>query len=80
MSEERITRDQLYIADEVFVTGTAAEVVAVREIDTRKIGEGKMGPITRKIQNEFYSIIHGGNHNYDDWIDLVTEAEFSVGI
>lgn len=80
LSEERITRDQLYIADEVFVTGTAAEVVAVREIDTREIGEGKMGPITRKIQNEFYSIIHGGNHNYDDWIDLVTEAEFSVGI
>jgi branched-chain amino acid aminotransferase len=80
VSEERITRDQLYIADEVFVTGTAAEVVAVCEIDTRIIGEGKMGSVTRSIQNEFHQIIHGKNTKYDKWVDLVTEAEFSFGI
>ncbi len=80
ISEERITRDQLYIADEVFVCGTAAEVVAVREIDHRKIGPGKMGPVTREIQQEFFAAVRGENNDYADWIDIVTEAEASLGI
>lgn len=80
ISEERITRDQLYIADEVFVCGTAAEVVAVREIDYRKIGSGKMGPITRKIQKEFFEIVRGENNKHNEWLDIVAEVEFSAGI
>lgn len=78
--EERMTRDQLYIADEIFVTGTAAEVVPVSEIDFRIIGSGKMGPITRKVQTEFYKIVRGNDTHYHDWIDLVAESEFSAGI
>lgn len=80
ISEERLTRDQLYIADEVFVCGTAAEVVAVCEIDHRKIGSGKMGAVTRKIQQEFFEVVRGESNKYDQWLDIVAEAEFSVGI
>ncbi len=59
MVEEPISRDQLYIADEVFVCGTAAEVVALREIDFRTIGEGKTGPVTRALQQEFDKLVNG---------------------
>jgi len=80
VSEERITRDQLYIADEVFVSGTAAEVVAVCEIDYREVGSGRMGPVTRKIQSEFFKTVRGKGKRSKEWLDLVAEVEFSMGI
>jgi branched-chain amino acid aminotransferase len=69
--ETSISRDQLYIADEVFVSGTAAEVIGLSEIDFRKIGNGKTGPVTRSIQKVFHDAIHGRNPAYDDWLDYV---------
>lgn len=68
--EEPISRDQLYIADEIFVSGTAAECVAVCEIDFRKIGSGKMGPITRAIQKTFHQVVRGENPKYEAWCQL----------
>src|SRR5512140_1459604 len=65
--EEPVSRDQLYAADEVFVCGTAAEVVGLREIDFRKIGDGKMGPITRAIQDAYYQAVHGKLKQYESW-------------
>jgi branched-chain amino acid aminotransferase len=68
--ERQITRDQLYIADEVFVCGTAAEVVPVREIDTRKVGKECIGPITRVLQKSFYENARGqGTHT--EWLDYL---------
>ncbi|MCD6434622.1 MAG: branched-chain amino acid transaminase [Candidatus Diapherotrites archaeon] len=69
--EEKLTRDQLYIADEVFLTGTAAEITPVREIDNRTIGNGKPGEITRKIQKIFFDIVRGKDKRFNDWLDLV---------
>jgi branched-chain amino acid aminotransferase len=71
VTEEPISRDQLYIADEVFVCGTAAEVVALCEIDWRKIGSGKMGPVTRAIQQEFDKLITGKHARSAAWLALV---------
>ncbi len=68
--EERISRDQLYIADEVFVCGTAAEVVPVREIDFRQIGAGGMGPVAEAIQSEF-SNRPRRRHTFAEWLDIV---------
>ncbi|HVN53397.1 MAG TPA: branched-chain amino acid transaminase [Anaerolineaceae bacterium] len=72
--EQPVSRDQLYIADEVFVSGTAAEVVAVREIDFRQIGNGKMGPVTRKIQQAFQETIHGNGKHSAEWLYPVKVA------
>jgi len=69
--EEPIVRDQLYIADEVFVTGTAAEVTAVCEIDTRKIGLGSMGPVTRQLQKSFFETVRGEGPRSEEWLDYV---------
>lgn len=69
--EQPISRDQLYIADEVFVCGTAAECIGLSEIDFRKIGNGKTGPITRKIQNVYHDAIHGKVAKYENWCDYV---------
>jgi branched-chain amino acid aminotransferase len=66
--EEPISRDQLYIADEVFVSGTAAEVVALREIDFRVIGEGKTGPVTRALQQEFDKVVNGRHARSAQWL------------
>src|SRR5512144_2231304 len=57
--EERFTRDTMYLADEVFMTGTAAEVTPVREIDNRRIGKGEPGPVTKKIQETYFRAVHG---------------------
>jgi branched-chain amino acid aminotransferase len=75
--EERlITRDQLYIADEIFVCGTAAEVVPVREVDTRTVGQGSRGPITQLLQNLFYENARGrGTH--EEWLDYTGLGEQS---
>jgi branched-chain amino acid aminotransferase len=73
--EAMITRDQLYIADEVFISGTAAEVVSVRAIDYRQIGTGIPGPVTKEISEAFYQNVHGeGVHSFE-WLDYVTQGE-----
>ncbi len=69
--EQPISRDQLYIADEVFICGTAAEVAAIREIDFRKIGSGKMGPVTRQLQIAYQEAIHGNHPLSAGWLDYV---------
>lgn len=66
--EERFTRDELYIADEAFFTGTAAEVTPIRELDGRTIGAGKPGPITRELQAVFFDIVKGKNKKYISWL------------
>ncbi|MDH4227117.1 MAG: branched-chain amino acid transaminase [Deltaproteobacteria bacterium] len=66
--EQRFTRDELYIADEAFFTGTAAEVTPIREVDNRKIGEGKRGPVTEKIQTTFFDAIKGKSKKYESWL------------
>ncbi len=66
--EEPISRDQLYIAGEVFVCGTAAEVIALREIDFRVIGEGKTGPVTRALQQEFEKLVKGRHARSAEWL------------
>ena len=69
--EERFTRDEMYIADEVFVTGTAAELTPVREIDKRRIGTGKPGSITSALQKRFFAIVHGEDRSHDSWLTRV---------
>jgi branched-chain amino acid aminotransferase len=69
--EERFTRDELYIADEAFFTGTAAEVTPIRELDGRVIGQGKPGRMTRKLQSVFFEIVKGRNKKYKSWLTLV---------
>lgn len=66
--EERFTRDAMYVADEVFLTGTAAEVTPVRELDDRTIGEGKPGPITQSLQSDFFKIARGEDPAYAHWL------------
>jgi branched-chain amino acid aminotransferase len=66
--EELISRDELYIADEVFLTGTAAEITPVREIDHRRIGRGEAGPLTRRLQESFFSIVKGSDTKHDHWL------------
>jgi len=66
--EEKFTRDELYTADEVFFTGTAAEVTPIREIDDRKIGAGVPGPVTRDIQETYFRVVRGEVEEYRHWI------------
>lgn len=69
--ERRITRDEVYIADEAFFTGTAAEVTPIREYDNRQIGDGVRGPITTEIQKAFFDAVKGLNPKYDHWLTYV---------
>ena len=69
--EQPISRDQLYIADELFVCGTAAECIAVREVDFRVIGSGKMGPVTRQIQQTFHATVRGQGAHSSEWLSYV---------
>jgi len=69
--EQLISRDQLYIADEIFVCGTAAEVTPVREVDFKTIGQGARGPITAQIQKAYNDAVHGRNPKYSSWLDHV---------
>jgi branched-chain amino acid aminotransferase len=73
--ERPISRDQLYTADEVFVCGTAAECIGLSEIDFRKIGDGKTGPVTREIQNMYHDLIRGKIAKYEEWCEYVEEKE-----
>jgi branched-chain amino acid aminotransferase len=68
VTEQRFTRDELYTADEVFFTGTAAEVTPVREVDSRQIGAGKPGPITTVIQKKFVEVARGMHPQYAEWL------------
>jgi len=67
---ERFTRDELYIAEEAFFTGTAAEITPIREVDKRTIGQGKPGPITKKLQSRFFDIVQGRDPKYIDWLEF----------
>ena len=81
VEEKQIPREALYIADELFFTGTAAEVTPIRSVDKYKIGTGKRGPITKELQDAFFDIIHRGNDPYG-WLTAVpvaTPAESSNG-
>jgi branched-chain amino acid aminotransferase len=69
--EKRITRDEVYIADEAFFTGTAAEVTPIRELDGRKIGIGRRGPLTEKLQTLYFDIVHGRNGQHGEWLTFV---------
>ena len=69
--QKRITRDEIYIADEAFFTGTAAEVTPIRELDRIEIGIGSRGPITEKIQSAFFDIVNGRNPKYAHWLTAV---------
>jgi branched-chain amino acid aminotransferase len=69
--EKRITRDEVYIADEAFFTGTAAEVTPIRELDNRMIGQGSRGPITAKLQALYFDCVHGRSAAHTDWLTPV---------
>jgi len=71
VTEERFTRDEVYISDEAFFTGTAAEVTPIREVDGRSIGNGKPGTITKKLQSIFFDIVWGKNKKYKAWLTKV---------
>jgi branched-chain amino acid aminotransferase len=66
--EQRFTRDELYTADEAFFTGTAAEITPIREVDGRRIGAGKPGPITKELQKAFFDIVHGKDQKHKPWL------------
>jgi len=69
--EKRISRDEVYLADEAFFTGTAAEVTPIREVDDRAIGEGKRGPVTERLQALYFDVVHGRVDKYSDWLTVV---------
>lgn len=71
VTEKRITRDEVYCADEVFFTGTAAEVTPIREVDGRTIGCGARGPLTTEIQQRYFDIVHGKNAKYESWLTYI---------
>jgi branched-chain amino acid aminotransferase len=68
VQEKRITRDEVYTADEAFFTGTAAEVTPIRELDGRQIGIGRRGPVTEKIQARYFDVVHGRSAAHQDWL------------
>lgn len=69
--EKRITRDEVYIADEAFFTGTAAEVTPIRELDNRTIGSGSRGAITEQLQSLYFDVVYGRNEKHQDWLTYV---------
>jgi branched-chain amino acid aminotransferase len=69
--EERITRDELYLADEAFLTGTAAEVTPVREVDDHVIGPGTVGPVTRTLQDRYFDVVRGRDDSHPEWLTRV---------
>lgn len=69
--EKRITRDEVYIADEAFFTGTAAEVTPIREVDGRPIGSGSRGPLTEQLQSKYFDVVHGRSAQHNEWLTVV---------
>ena len=70
--ERRISRDEIYCADEAFFTGTAAEITPVRELDRRPIGNGEPGPITLLLQRDYLAAVRGENASHLDWLQLIS--------
>jgi branched-chain amino acid aminotransferase len=79
VTARRITRDDLYIADELFFTGTAAEVTPIREVDGRQIGIGKRGPVTEKLQKAFFNLVQGKDKKHLDWLTPVKAGRKAAG-
>jgi branched-chain amino acid aminotransferase len=73
VKEKRITRDEVYIADEAFFTGTAAEVTPIRELDGRQIGAGRRGPLTEKLQTAYFDQVHGRRAGHAEWLAYVAK-------
>jgi branched-chain amino acid aminotransferase len=71
VKEDRFSRDELYLADEAFFTGTAAEVTPIREVDARIIGPGHPGPVTRQIQDAYFAVVKGQNARYERWLTYI---------
>jgi branched-chain amino acid aminotransferase len=71
VAEQLITRDQLYLADEAFFTGTAVEVTPIREVDDRPLGEGAPGPITLRLQQRYFDVVKGSDESHPEWLTLV---------
>lgn len=69
--QKRITRDEVYCADEAFFTGTAAEVTPIRELDNRRIGLGSRGPVTEKLQSRYFDCVHGRDAAHEEWLSFV---------
>ena len=72
--ERGIARGELYLADEIFMTGTAAELTPLREVDDRPVGGGEPGEITRAIQSEFEDALHGRSERYAEWLDVLPRS------
>jgi branched-chain amino acid aminotransferase len=79
VAEEPLSRDALYTADEVFVTGTAAEVIGLREIDFRTIGSGRTGPVTRALQQSYAALVSGDHSRSEEWLDYVSRVRPESG-
>jgi len=75
IAEERFTRDELYIADEAFFSGTAAEITPIREVDNRMIGTGKPGPVTKQLQAAFFDIVHGRDNKHPEWLTYISAKQ-----
>jgi branched-chain amino acid aminotransferase len=71
VKEKRISRDEVYLADEAFFTGSAAEVTPIREVDNRVIGSGSRGPVTEQLQSLYFDVVHGRVEKYHDWLTVV---------
>jgi branched-chain amino acid aminotransferase len=67
---KQMTRDEIYISDEAFFTGTAAEVTPIRELDDRSIGNGSRGPITEILQKKYFDVVNGKSEKYKDWLTI----------
>ncbi len=78
MVERNVARAEMYLADEVFMSGTAAELVPVREVDDHKVGTGKPGEITRVLQAAFDDAIHGRAERYREWLDVVDAVDLET--
>jgi len=76
--EERFTRDELYIADEAFFSGTAAEITPIREVDNRIIGTGGPGAVTKELQTAFFDLVHGRDSRHADWLTPVYSKQPAI--
>ena len=77
--ERRILRSEFFVADECFLTGTAAHVTPVLEVDGRLIGTGEIGPITARLQEKYFEIVRGVDRKYADWLTPVIEKAVGAG-
>ncbi len=75
VEERDLLRDDIYLADEIFLTGTAAEVTPVREVDHRPIGDGRVGPVTQSLQNRYFDVVRGADDSHPEWLTSLSDAE-----